>query len=485
MARKKTSRKRPARATAGKPAPAGQKKKKAGKRPASSGKTKAVKKAPAAAKRSPAARKKKPAARKPAPRARRAADDGESKKPTRRMARDAIPLPLPPGTPPDPARERSLALLDAVERGDLPGIAAAIAAGADPRAIDYEEGCSPLELAAGLGHPAAVRALLEAGAPVDRGLVQSPLGAAASQGHLVVIEALLAAGAAVDAPGEDAQTPLMSAAAAGALPAVERLLEAGADPDRRSAHGDTALGLAALSGEEAVFQRLAPRTAPEERARAERLLAERTRAHSRRTARERLAGPAAELPLISQDLAVRGATEVRLSPGAFELVFPWGREEGDLLAAAELGYDGILAALLRAGSDPDEAELLGGQTPLMRAAAAGQVGATHILLAAGADAAARDRAGNGPLHHLVALPASSSSRRERAEIAAQLLAHGAPAEAGNEQGETPLHLAARWGYAEVARTLLGAGASPLAASKSGETPRQLAAGKADLEPLFI
>ena len=57
------------------------------------------------------------------------------------------------------------------------------------------------------------------------------------------------------------------------------------------------------------------------------------------------------------------------------------------------------------------------------------------------------------------------------EVAAQLLEAGADANARYRDGNTPLHSACFFGRAGVARTLLEAGADPLAAAASGETPQ--------------
>src|SRR5687767_7706850 len=59
---------------------------------------------------------------------------------------------------------RALALLDCVKRGDLDAVAALLAGGADPDAVDLLDGRSALEHATSQGHAAIARLLREHGA---------------------------------------------------------------------------------------------------------------------------------------------------------------------------------------------------------------------------------------------------------------------------------------------------------------------------------
>jgi ankyrin repeat protein len=68
------------------------------------------------------------------------------------------------------------------------------------------------------------------------------------------------------------------------------------------------------------------------------------------------------------------------------------------------------------------------------------------LLAAGADASARDARGATPLH--------AAALHGCAESAAALLAAGAAPDAATQAGSRPLALAARRGHAPVVRLLL-------------------------------
>jgi ankyrin repeat protein len=119
------------------------------------------------------------------------------------------------------------------------------------------------------GDAARVRGLLAedpslADAPFDDG--RTPLAMAARLGRLEVLRALLEAGAArrpeAD-PGQGAPTALMEAAAAGQAEAVALLLEHGVDPALRDRDGRTATDHAHAAGHEALATRLAPATEAE------------------------------------------------------------------------------------------------------------------------------------------------------------------------------------------------------------------------------
>jgi len=134
--------------------------------------------------------------------------------------------------------------------------------------------------------------------------------------------------------------------------------------------------------------------------------------------------------------------------------------QDDLFAVVARDARGRLAELLR--SDPALARTTraDGATPLHLAAARGYAEAMGILLAAGADVASRDRAGQMPLHAMV-------DRCARADVAALLLNAGAEIDARDARGHTPVALAARFihrsqGWADhagLAAFLLDRGAS--------------------------
>ena len=103
----------------------------------------------------------------------------------------------------------------------------------------------PLERAVKAGNVAAVRALIEQGAPVDARLDigRTPLIWAATKGRTSVIQYLIAAGADINAQDNNGSTALMMAIYEGHLDAVTVLVEAGSDVTIKNGDGWSALTL--------------------------------------------------------------------------------------------------------------------------------------------------------------------------------------------------------------------------------------------------
>lgn len=179
-------------------------------------------------------------------------------------------------------------LAERVSTGDVDGVRSALAAGADPDAVDPDSGQTPLLLATSADLPAIVAALLAGGARVDLAVDGVRPLVEASHGRTEVLRLLLEAGAAAGPlPGEDHapiylaasdpeaialllahgadpnvttpldETPLSFAVSWSLLPSVERLLAGGADPDKVMAELDwSILMFAAQEGDEAVITAL-------------------------------------------------------------------------------------------------------------------------------------------------------------------------------------------------------------------------------------
>ncbi|MEO8290047.1 MAG: ankyrin repeat domain-containing protein [Gaiellaceae bacterium] len=145
---------------------------------------------------------------------------------------------------------------------DAPTVFEAAAFGLEPRLrvlLDAEpwtatafsgDGFTALHLAAFMGHPGAVKLLLERGADPEAvatsqeiGPVQ-PLHSAAATGRVECAQLLLAAGADVNARQAGGFTPLHSAAQSGNEELTQVLLDAGADPAAKTDDGKTAADLA-------------------------------------------------------------------------------------------------------------------------------------------------------------------------------------------------------------------------------------------------
>ena len=111
-----------------------------------------------------------------------------------------------------------------------------------------------------------------------------------------------------------------------------------------------------------------------------------------------------------------------------------------------------------------------------------QLEAVRLLLGANASADARARSGDAPLHTLV-FHAHQAAPPHAADIATELLSHGASVDAATPtEGFTPLYVAVYMSaafpvarHAPLLEALLAAGARPDAANALGGTPRQVAA----------
>jgi ankyrin repeat protein len=119
-------------------------------------------------------------------------------------------------------------------------------------------------------------------------------------------------------------------------------------------------------------------------------------------------------------------------------------------------------------------------TPLIMAARYGNVDVIRVLLAAGADPRARD--------HVEATALTEGVLSGDEEVVEVLVAAGTPLD-GHDRIllETPLHVAATYGYLAIARRLLAAGASADPADHEGKTPLWHAAnqGHAELVRLLL
>lgn len=121
-------------------------------------------------------------------------------------------------------------LLKAAAAGDLEAVKAALAAGADVNA-GRSDGWTALHAAAERSRTAVLKQLIAAGADVNaRGFLEvTPLHWAAIRGPTEAVQALVEAGADVNAEAIREHTPLGAAAGAGNVEIVRMLIKAGAD----------------------------------------------------------------------------------------------------------------------------------------------------------------------------------------------------------------------------------------------------------------
>ena len=136
-----------------------------------------------------------------------------------------------------------------------------------------------------------------------------------------------------------------------------------------------------------------------------------------------------------------------------------------LLQAAAAGDLPRVQVLLASGADC-AARNTDGATALMLAAHAGRLDVVRALIDAGADVNATDERGWGPLAKAVYNP---DLDRGFADVVEALIRAGAAIEAPITYGIRPLMLAAGYGETAVVETLLRAGADVLARNDGGLT----------------
>ncbi|HEU4326870.1 MAG TPA: ankyrin repeat domain-containing protein [Roseiflexaceae bacterium] len=327
-------------------------------------------------------------------------------------------------------RQYTFAELDrAVELPDIGTLRLYLLSGADPDIADPDTGATLLHRAAMRRQPSVVRLLVEFGASVSRPARdgRTALGAALEEptatsqparATLEIVRVLVGAGAPLgipDLPPGAAQPvrphkpPLALAAKNGHLEALAVLLEHGAAVDARDSGGMTALHDALLYGwTEAARQLLAAGADP-----------------------GATNGPRATTPLL---LAVRPLERI------------------DQAAA-------LVLLLVRSGAALDQADREG-VTPLLAAAREGRFDLVLLLLALGADACRRDRAGQSVLHRLPwAVRHTALSPGQIVALVEALRSAGADPAARDNAGATAAEQARSWGQDRLA-ALLEDGARP-------------------------
>ena len=334
-------------------------------------------------------------------------------------------------------------LLDAVRNGDQDRVRSLIADQVDVNATDGD-GTTALHFAVHAGDLAMTTLLVTGGADVDTpnrfGAI--PLALAAEDGGAAVIEALLEAGANPNGVAAEGETVLMTAARTGQAGAVRMLLDHGADPNvSEQWRGQTALMWAAVENNIAA---------------ADALLDGGANVHSRST-------------------------------GGFS----------PLLFAVRAGHIDMVRTLLAAGASAEET-LLDGTSALVLATKNAHYELGALLLVAGANPNADDQ-GWTALHELKWTrrpnlgfnnpPPLTTGTMSDLEFVRVLSEHGANLDSRqtkeprngyrnvlNRIGSTPFLLAAKAADVELMRLLVALGADPLLPNEDGTTPLMVAAG---------
>ncbi len=340
-------------------------------------------------------------------------------------------------------------IVDAVKNSDKASMRALLEQNADVNAPEVD-GTTALHWAVRRDDLETTRLLVSKGANVKLAnrYGVTPLSVACVNGNAAIIEVLLKAGADANTVLSEGETALMTAARTGKVDAVKVLLAHGADVNAKESRAkQTALMWAAAEGNTATVA----------------------------------------------ELVERGADMHARSDGFTPLLF-----------AVREGRTGVVQALLKAGADvnetwqPNSRRAPGaGSSALVLAVANGHFELASALLDAGANPNAAAQ-GWTALHELTWVrkpgtgtndPAPQGSGNiDSIEMVKRLVAHGADINAKmtkrarfgptdiNMIGATPFLMAARTADATLMRALAQLGADPLLPNEDGSTPILIAAG---------
>ena len=356
-------------------------------------------------------------------------------------------------------------LLEAIRAVDEAGVRAALDRGADVTATE-PDGTTPLHWAVHADDAGIVELLLAAGA--DAGATNrygvAPLALACVNGNAAVVGLLLDAGVDPDTTLAEGETALMTAARTGALDVVELLLDRGADVNAAEAwRGQTALMWAAARGHAHVIPAMLSRGA-DAGARSERgwtplLFAVREgRIGVVQTLLEAGVDVEEALPVIEERR--RGGTSAGAEATGLNAF---------LLAAANAHYE-IAALLVDRGADVNVDSR--GWTALH------QVSWVRKAGIAGSNNPAPKGSGNMTSLAFVRKIAAAGADLN----AAVTTRPPAGITRLNFIGGTPFLLAARTGDAPLMRLLAELGADPLLPNEDGTTPLMVAAGVGTSSP---
>jgi len=322
-------------------------------------------------------------------------------------------------------------------------------------------GRTPIAIAARRGNGSSVRVLLASGADPtkDDEAGRTPLMEAAGMGEESVLAALLETTAVdsahVNASDAFGRTALAYAATAGEAGAVARLLAAGANAGAQDKRGETALFYAIDARAAECVNELIDASD----------LSHRNQAGEHAVLLAAATGDAALLDLFLSD-----------DRAAALLNVPDHTGHTPLMAAAIHGSQPCLEALMNHSADHAAVDDAGRTALMFAAQSRDATEAINVLLERASDIDAADQDGDTPLHH--------AARRGRAENIAAILdrfSGTVSIDARNAYDETPLMLAARSGSADAVRMLMEHGAASAVADDRGKTPLMFAARYGDAE----
>ena len=425
------------------------------------------------------------------------------------------------------AADGTTALLVAVDADDVETARLLLASGADPKKAN-RYGVAPILVAARNGNAPLVEALVGAGADPSFANPggETVLMTAVRSGNVATVRALLARGANPNAKeGWLEQTALMWAASDNQAPVIQALTEAGADLNARAKvlpgqpprprNSDTAFQAAHSNFPKGGFTPLlfaAQYGAMD----AVRVLAD-------AKADLNLADPDGITPLmmatvnghydVAAELVRKGANVNAVDRSGRSALFfavdmhtlEWLFSRPNPQPSGEMDSVDLTKLLLESGADPNarltargfilhhnasgNANLIGGSTPLMKAATTSDVALMRMLIEHGADPNISTQ------NHTTALIAAAGlnwadisslgSEDDTIEVMKLLIQHGADVNAFNDLGETALHGAAQRGADRVVQFLADQGARLDAKDRRGRTPLDEAIGQAADTPAEV
>ena len=316
----------------------------------------------------------------------------------------------------------------------------------------------------------------------------SPLILAVESGDFSLVKkALETADTNIHARDDLDRTSLILAAKRGYLEIVDILLAAGADPNAKDQQSQTALTYAAMTGHDKVTQRLISAHADIEVVDNDGKTPLIWAIISRNTQTVSLlveAGANVNQPdikgasplIYSLTQSSPDITRKLIDSGAEVDVVLKKSNMNTLILAAMQGDTYIIQALINKGIDVNSTTTAG-VTPLLAAIVTNKKAAAKLLLASGARLNDKDKVGRSAIFY-------SANAKIDPEIAQMLIEKGADINVMDNNGFTPLSLAAARGNTEAVKVLIKAGLSASGTSTKGEfTP--LMSASANKRPVVV